>query len=359
MRAVALGFSPEHLLVASYALPQQQYSSQAVVNEFNHELLRRLEALPGVQSGGLSSVLPMSNSVGLSVFVPEGYIAPKGPNMSAASTSATVGNFYSAMRIRLLRGRFFTDSDNADAPLVVIVNHKLAQHYWPGQDPIGKRLRFGTPELKTPWLTIVGEVADVKQESPDVDTRELYYQPLEQCHLSLGELSGLTDVFGAGYIVLRTTLPPEQMQNALRSTVRSLDPQLALSQVQTMEQAAAVAAAAVLLAALGIYSIIAFSVQLRVREIAIRMALGSQRKAIVGLILLSAIRLMALGCVLGLLGALAASRLINSLLFQVNPFDPLVLTLAAVAILVLVMAASAPPAIQAASVDPMNTLRAE
>ena len=374
MRAVALGFSPEHLLVASYALPQQQYSSQAVVNEFNHELLRRLEALPGMQSGGLSSVLPMSNSVGLSVFVPEGYIAPKGPNMSAASGSVTMGNFYSTMRIRLLRGRFFTDSDNADTPLVVIVNHKLAQHYWPGQDPIGKRLRFGTPELKTPWLTIVGEVADVKQDSPDVDTRELYYQPLEQCHLSLGELSGPTDVFGAGYIVLRTTLPPEQMQNALRSTVRSLDPQLALSQIQTMEQAvsdteaprrfnttvvSAFAAAAVLLAALGIYSIIAFSVQLRVREIAIRMALGSQRKAIVRLILLSAIRLMALGSVLGLLGALAASRLINSLLFQVNPFDPLVLMLAAVAILVLVMAASAPPAIQAASVDPMNTLRAE
>ena len=278
------------------------------------------------------------------------------------------------MRIRLLRGRFFTDSDNANTPLVVIVNHKLAQHYWPGQDPIGKRLRFGTPELKTPWLTIVGEVADVKQDSPDVDTRELYYQPLEQCHLSLGELSGPTDVFGAGYIVLRTTLPPEQMQNALRSTVRSLDPQLALSQIQTMEQAvsdteaprrfnttvvSAFAAAAVLLAALGIYSIIAFSVQLRVREIAIRMALGSQRKAIVRLILLSAIRLMALGSVLGLLGALAASRLINSLLFQVNPFDPLVLTLATVAILVLVMAASAPPAIQAASVDPMNTLRAD
>ena len=126
-----------------------------------------------------------------------------------------------------------------------------------------------------------------------------------------------------------------------------------------MYAVSAFAAAAVLLAALGIYSIIAFSVQLRVREIAIRMALGSQRKAIVRLILLSAIRLMALGCVLGLLGALAASRLINSLLFQVNPFDPLVLTLAAVAILVLVMAASAPPAIQAASVDPMNTLRAE
>jgi predicted permease len=374
MRAVALGFSPEHILVASVALPQQQYSSQAAVNEFNHQLLRRLQALPGVQSAGLSSVLPMSNSLGFTLFIPEGYTAPNGANRSAAGTSATVGNFYSAMRIPLLRGRFFTERDNADAPLVVIVNHKLAAHYWPGQDPIGKRLRFGTPELKTPWLTIVGEVADVKQDSPDVDAREQYYQPLEQCYRSLGSLSGPTDVFGASYIVLRTTLPPEQMQNALRSTVQSLDPQLALAQLQTMEQAvsdseaprrfntvviSAFAAAAVLLAALGIYSIIAFSVQLRVREIAIRMALGSQRQAIVRLILRSAIRLAALGCVLGLLGALVASRLIDSLLFQVNPFDPLILTLAAVSILLLAIAAATLPAFQAASVDPMHTLRTE
>jgi putative ABC transport system permease protein len=375
MRAAALGFSPGHVVVASYALPQQQYSSQASVNEFNKELLRRLEGLPGAQLVGLTSTLPMSEGFGSTVFIPEGYVAPKGANKSLASVSLTVGNFYSAMRIPLLRGRFFTERDTANAPLVVIVNHKLAQHYWPGQDPIGKRLRLGTPEMKTPWLTIVGEVADVKQVSPDEDTREQYYEPVEQYELSLGSLGAPTDVNGGGgYIALRTTLPPEQMQNALRSAVQSLDPQLALAQVQTMDQAVSdseaprrfntavisgFAAAAVLLAALGIYSIIAFSVQLRVREIAIRMALGSQRQGIVRLILRSAIRLAAVGCVLGLLGALAASRLIDSLLFQVNPFDPLVLTLAAVAILLLAVAAATLPAFQAASVDPMHTLRSE
>jgi putative ABC transport system permease protein len=164
------------------------------------------------------------------------------------------------------------------------------------------------------------------------------------------------------------------MENALRSTVRSLDPQLALAQIQTMQQTvsdseaprrfntaviAAFAGGAVLLAVLGIYSVIAFSVELRVREIAIRMALGSQREGIVRLILRSALALAAIGCVAGVLGALAVSRLMGSLLFQVNPFDPLVLAFAAVALLFIVLTASALPAIQAASINPTKALRAE
>jgi putative ABC transport system permease protein len=198
---------------------------------------------------------------------------------------------------------------------------------------------------------------------------------VEQYEASLGQLGGPTDLNGSnGYIVVRTTLPPEQMENSLRSTVRSLDPQLALAQIQTMQQTvsdseaprrfntaviAAFAGGAVLLAVLGIYSVVTFSVELRVREIAIRMALGSQRKGIVRLILRSAIRLAALGCVAGLLGSLAVSRLMGSLLFQVNPFDPLVLAFAAVALLFLVLTASVVPAIQAASINPTKALRAE
>jgi hypothetical protein len=256
-----------------------------------------------------------------------------------------------------------------------MTNHKLAEHYWPGQDPIGKRLRLGTADVKSPWLTIVGEVADVKQDSPDVDTQEQYYEPVEQYKTSTGQLAGPTDLYGnSGYIAVRTTLAPEQMENALRSTVRSLDPQLALAQIQTMERTvsdseaprrfntaviAAFAGGAVLLAVLGIYSVIAFSVELRVREIAIRMALGSQRKGIVRLILRSALLLAAIGCVAGVLGALAVSRLMGSLLFQVNPFDPLVLAFAAVALLFVVLTASALPAIQAASISPTKALRAE
>jgi hypothetical protein len=180
----------------------------------------------------------MSGSGGTTVFVPEGYVAPQGANMSLASVTLVLGSYFPTMEIPLLRGRVFTEGDKEGAPLVVIINHKLAQHYWPGQDPIGKRLRLGTAEMKSPWLTIVGEVADVKQDSPDVDTSEQYYEPVEQYETSLGSLGGPTDLMGAGgYVALRTALPAEQMENALRGTVRSLDPPLPLTQVQTMKQA--------------------------------------------------------------------------------------------------------------------------
>jgi putative ABC transport system permease protein len=375
MREVALGFRPEHVVIASYSLPRQQYGSQLAANGFNDELLRRVKELPGAESVGFTSVLPMSGSGGTTVFVPEGYVPPRGANMSLASVTLVLGSYFSAMNIPHLRGRVFTAGDKEGAPLVVIINHKLAQHYWPGQDPIGKRLRLGTPDMKTPWLTIVGEVADVKQDSPDVDTPEQYYEPVGQYETSLGSLGGPTDVNGAyGYIVLRAALPAEQMENALRTTVRSLDPQLALTQAQTMEQAvsdseaprrfnttviAAFGFAAVLLAVLGIYSIIAFSVELRVREIAIRMALGSQRAGIVRLILRTAVRLAVFGCVAGAISSLFVSRLMVSLLFQVKAFDPLVQTFAAVTLLLVVMVASVIPAIRAASIDPVEALRME
>ena len=375
MLAVGLGFQPDHIVIAAYSLPQQQYGSQSAVGGFNDELLRRLKNLPGVEFVGLTSVLPVSGRPGSTVFIPEGYVSPQGANTSVASATLTRGNYFAAMKIPLLRGRVFTERDKGGAPLVVIVNHKLAQHCWPNEDPIGKRLRFGTPELKTPWLNVVGEVADVKQDSPDVETLEQYYEPVEQLAAALGPLAAPTDVYGAGgFIALRTTLPPEQMENAFRSTVRSLDSQLPLTQVQTMEQAvsdseaprrfnttviAVFAGAAVLLAVLGVYSVIAFSAELRVREIAIRMALGSQRKEIVRLIVRSAARLAACGCLAGLLGSVLVSRLIGSLLFRVSPLDPLVLMFATMALLLLVLTASVLPAIRAASTDPIAALRAE
>ncbi len=177
-----------------------------------------------------------------------------------------------------------------------------------------------------------------------------------------------------GYIVLRSTFPPEQMENALRAAVRAIDPQLPLTQVQTMEQAvsdteaprrfntvliSSFAFAAVLLAVLGIYSVIAFSVASREQEMAIRMALGSQRSGIMRLILISGAKLAAVGCVLGLVGAAANSALLRSLLFGVSPFDPVVLTLAAAAVLLLAVIASTLPALRAASIDPMQALRGE
>lgn len=279
------------------------------------------------------------------------------------------------MGIPLLSGRTFTEADRPGAPLVVIVNHKLAEHFWRNQDPIGKRLRIGTQEMQTPWLTVVGEVADVKLSSPDVDTKEQFYQPVEQAEESIGSLASPTDLNGnGGYVVLRSVLPPEQMENALRATVRSIDPQLPLTQMQTMEQAVSdseaprrfntvlitsFAFAAVLLAVLGIYSVIAFSVASRVQEMAIRMALGSQRSGIMRLILFSGTKLAAIGCVIGLAGAAAASGLLRSFLFGVSPFDLPVLILAAIAVFLLALTASAIPAHRAASIDPMQALRGE
>jgi predicted permease len=375
MRSVDLGFRPERVATAAYSLPQKQYSTQPAVNAFNDELMRRLERVPGAESVALTSTLPASGGFGNETFVVEGYVPPKGAAMNLATPAQVIGGYFRTMGIPLLRGRTFTEADKAGAPLVLIVNHQLAVHYWPNQDPIGKRMRLGTPESQTPWMTIVGEVADVKLSSPDDPTREQFFAPVDQAEEELGSFGSPTDLNGnGGYIVLRSALPPQQMENVLRATVRAIDPQLPLTQVQTMEQAvsdteaprrfntvliSSFAFAAVLLAVLGIYSVIAFSVASRVQEMAIRMALGSQRGGIIRLVLESGAKLAGVGCVLGLGGAFAASNLLRSMLFGVSPFDPLVLAAAASGVLLLALAASTLPAFRAASIDPNRALRGD
>jgi predicted permease len=295
--------------------------------------------------------------------------------MNLATQVAVEGDYLQSIGVPLLSGRYFTPADTADTELVAIVNHKLAEHCWPGSDPVGKRLRLGLQETKIPWLTIVGEVADVKEASPDVPGKQQYYLPVEQYEKSIGPFASPTDLNGnGGYIAIRTGTKPEQIANVLRATVRSMDPQLPLSQVQTMEHAvsdseaprrfntaliSAFALAAVLLAALGIYSVIAFSAALRTQEMAIRIALGSQRSGILGLVFRSAAKLALAGCAVGLLGATAASQLLQSFLFGVSPFDPLVLAVAAVFVLMLALVASLLRARRAASIDPMKALRAD
>ncbi|RXH56592.1 FtsX-like permease family protein [Granulicella sibirica] len=279
------------------------------------------------------------------------------------------------MGIPLLRGRFLNQDDRLDSQLVVVINHRIAEQSWPGQNPVGKRLRIGSESMKTPWLTVVGEVADAKNAGPDEPTKQQFYIPLSQEEPSKGQRKTAGDVDGNfGYIAIRTSIPPEQMENVLRAAVREIDPQLPLDQVQTMEHVVAAseaprsfntalisafAAAAVLLAILGIYSVIAFSVALRMQEIAIRMALGSQRVGIVRLILSSGAKLAVIGCAIGLVGALFASRLLGSMLFEVSAFDPLVLTAATLSVLLLALGATFLPARRAAAMDPITTLRAE
>jgi predicted permease len=375
MRAVDLGFRTDHALTAAYGLPRQQYSTQAAVDAFDSALLSKLRQLPGVQAVGVTTLLPIGGGNSSTVFVPEGYVPPKGAGLTLAWFPQLMGDYFRAAGIPLLRGRDFTEADRAGAPLVVIVNRTLAERYWPGQDPIGKRLRIGVPESPTPWMTVVGEIADIKQTSADADTLNQFYTPASQFKATVGSFAPpdmLTGNYGS--IALRGQQPPEQMADSLRAVVRSIDPQLPLTQVESMEQVVAegqasrrfntvlissFAAAAVLLALLGIYSVIAFSAALRTQEMAIRLALGSQRSSVMRLVLVSGAKLGLVGCGIGALAAVFATRLLRSMLFQVDPLDPVVLALAAASIFLLALAASLVPARRAASIEPMQALRAE
>jgi putative ABC transport system permease protein len=375
MRNVDLGFHPDHTVIASYSLPQKQYATQSSADAFNHELMLRLKALPGTQSIGLASSVPQAGGTNSNGFVVEGYVQPKGSLVNLADVTQMEGDYFRALGISLLRGRTFNPSDNAHGQLVVIVNHKLAQHYWHGISPIGKRIRVGTNETKTPYMTVVGEIDDVKLAGPDDDTREQYYQPVEQGKASFGQFARPSNVDGNSmYVALRTSMPPQQVENSLRAVFHSLDPQLAVTQMQTMDEAVsnteaprrfnttiitAFGVIAVLLAILGIYSVVAFSVALRTQEMAIRLALGATRSGVRRLILLSGAKLALIGCGVGLAGAIGATQLLRSLLFQVDPFDPFVLMASASVILMLSLAASAMPAQRAAAVDPMHALRDE
>ncbi len=375
MRAVELGFRPDHTLAAEYSLPKKQYPTQAAVDGFREEVLRRLGQLPGVRVAGITTRLPASDVHSNSAFVVEGFVPPKGSGMTLGTPTLVDGDYFKAMGISLLSGRVFTPEDKKGSQMVAIVNRKLAEHYWPGQDAVGKRMRMGLLETPTPWLLVIGEVSDVKLGSPDEATTEQMYEPVTQGLGAYGAMANPEDLAGDfGYITLRTELPPEQMENSLRATVRSIDSQLPLTQVLTMEHAisdteaprkfytaliGSFAAAALLLAGLGIYSVIAFSVALRSHEIAIRMALGSSRSSVVRLVLISGTKLALAGCAIGLLGSIAASRLLGSLLFEVSAFDPLVLVLSAILVLLLALVACLLPARRASAVDPMQALRAE
>jgi putative ABC transport system permease protein len=375
MRSIDLGFQPDHTLTAVYSLPRQQYSTQTAIDGFNLELRSKLEQLPGVEAVGFTTLLPANDAEFLGTFTPDGYVPPKGAGLNLAWIPQVMGNYFQAQGIRIVRGRDFTLADDGNSALVAIVNRTLAEHYWPGQDPIGKRLHRGPAEAHLPWLTVVGEIGDVKQLAADVPTGMQFYIPSSQVKAGAGSFASASFVTGnQETILVRSQLPPEQMAESLRTVVRSLDPQLPLTQVESMDRVvgegqasrrfnttliSVFAGAAVLLALLGIYSVMAFSTAMRTQEMAIRLALGSQRSGVMRLVLATGAKLGLAGCAIGAVSALLATRLLRSLLFQVDAVDPLVLTLAAAAILVLALAASVIPARRAASIEPLEALRTE
>ncbi|MBB5058110.1 putative permease [Granulicella aggregans] len=375
LRSVDLGFRPSHSLTASYSLPDEHYRTQAQIDAFNDQLLLRLQQLPGIEHVGVTSQLPISGGPAGNSFLPEGTPPAKDGGLILGWTAQAFGDYFAAAGIPILRGRDFTEADRPDAPLVAIVNRTLAQRFWPNQDPIGKRLHFGLRDTPLPWLTVIGEIGDVKQTNATAPVEPQIFQPAAQAKASYGMLAPAAMLNAdTGSIMMRGSIPPEQMENALRSIVHSLDPQLPLIQVESMQQVVEegqspqrfnvsvisfFAIAAALLAVLGIYSVIAFSAALRTQEMAIRLALGAQRQGIMKIILLSGARLGLIGCTIGAVLAIFATRLVRTLLFEVDPLDPTVIALAAIAIFLIAIAASAIPARRAASIEPIEALRSE
>jgi predicted permease len=362
------GFDPQHLITASFRLPAVGtyrqvtgvYSDPTSVRNFYTTLLERLARLPGVASVSASTDLPLEMSWS-HVFSIEGYTPPRGERLNIDSHSVVFGDYFRTLGIPLLRGRVFNDNDYRGKESIVIISESIAQRFLPKQDPIGKRLKWGPPQSDSPWLTIVGVVADVKQGRLDEATLPHTYTPYPAAPW-------------LGNVELRTVGDPSLIATELRKTFAELDPQLAISDVRTMDQVIAesngsrkatmfllivFAGSALLLAAVGIYGVIAHTVAQRTHEIGIRMTLGATRMDILHMVLRSGLLLGMLGTLVGGVAAVALSRVLKGMLFEVKPADPL--TFAAVATLLVAVAllASYIPARRATKVDPMVALRYE
>jgi putative ABC transport system permease protein len=356
------GFNSDNLLTLRMAPPDNAYDKTRRRILFD-ECLTRVSALPGVRSAAITYALPIGGGQqwGTEFYAADKPIPQRGqfPHMEFTPISA---NYFEAMGVRLLRGRWFNSADAATSSPVAVVNETLAHRIWPGEDPLGKSLRRGLPENDTSWLEVVGVVADVKGYGVEVATPMQTYVPLGQLPPP------------SFWLIVRTAGDPLQSVAAVERTIHSIDKDLPVFAIRSMDQVLgssrgqrlltlalllSFAALALLLAAVGIYGVISYSVKQRTHELGIRMALGAQSGAVLKLILTQGLKLALMGVVIGVSAAIVLTRWMETLLFGVRPFDPLTFCLVAVVLLSVVLLACWIPARRATQVDPLRALRCE
>ena len=364
LSSVSPGFSPDHLLIADVSRSPAAYHDPNVRLGFFDRLFEQVSALPGVRAVGGISTLPVTGAGSSIHFNIQGR-PPKSPsNYSLAGYRVVSAGYLKALGIPLISGRWIQDNDRVGAPTVVVVNSSFAKTFFPGRSPLGQRMQLGAiPDNSVPWMEIVGVVADVKQSLAN-DTSTEYYVPFRQADAVL-PVSTLS-------VVVRTTGEPLAQANSIRTLAHNLDPNQPITGIRTMDQNVSQSMAeprfrtvlltifagiALVLAAVGIFGIMAYSVSQRTRELAVRIALGASRRRVMFLILADTMRLTIAGTAIGLTATFFLTRYVSSMLFNVLAYDPFTLAEVAAALIVIALCASYIPARRATLVDPIAALR--
>ncbi len=365
LRSVDPGFRAENLLTMEIVLPRLKYPDHARRTTFYNEMLSRVEALPGVKSASVTNWIPLvrqGDSIGVSI---EGQPDP-GPSQRPSVVTRVVGpQYFSTMGIQLLHGRQFEEQDRTDTPAVAVISETMARRHWPGEDPIGKRITPGSPTSSDPnnWLTIVGVVKDVRQF-------ELNAEPKPQMYLTYSQAG----FFAPRHLIVSTNVEPLSLASTVRGIVWEIDKDQPVSNVGTMEDTLSesiarqrfsmlllgiFATVALVLAAVGIYGVMSYSVAQRRHEIGIRMALGAQRSDVLKLAVGQGLKLLVVGVAVGITAALILTGVMTSLLFGISATDPTTFITIPLVLISVGIVASYVPARRATRVDPMVALRHE
>ena len=363
MQHLDRGFDATGVATARISLPGSSYTNPTDVRGFHARLLERVRALPGVESAALTTGVLQPLLANSATFSIEGRPSPPPEERVEYPFESVSPGFFETLRIPFVRGRSFTEQDHAEAQRAVIINETLAREGWSGQDPIGRRIRFGGgPDSQAPWMTVIGVIGDVHRVDPQRAIRpELYFCALQSTPRTLS-------------LLVRTTGDPSAIIPSVRREVQSLDPQLPLFRVGTLEAEVSntldqprfqatlfgvFAAIALLLAMVGIYGVTSHAVGQRTQEVGIRMALGAGKNDVLRLMLTQHLRPAIVGVAVGLAAALALSRYLESLLYSVRATDPSTFAIMAGALLIVALAACWIPARRAMRVDPLVALRNE